>query len=697
MGNIGAFCLKPAMAISQQGDCVATLAMDAERPSHIQAMLLLVGMAGTALLSVWIPLLDRQGGGYALKSLDDGRTVASLPSWLVMTALVATVIGGLGLASSLWRDSRLHMALKWCGRWAAGHPWLSLLMIAAVVGGAIDIYELVYDPFVGERGLRPWMLREDLQVWLLLGAALLGGLAISSASPGNGRLTRMAEWLSRSLQGRATGWWVVAIVVPLVLGGAMCALALEGVPHFSDSLTYLMQGRILHSGQLWLPSPKHHELFQHSLFFIETDGRFYGKYPIGWPAIVGTFDRVGIGYAANAVMASLAAVLTGLVASEFTTRRVAVLAALWFGLSPWVWFHGANFASHVSSTCAVMGFLWLFLRSLRTGGGLSAIGAGLALGAGVLIRPFDAAMFALPVIPMVLARQVRDPKRWIPLGTLIAVGALVGVGIYMWANAQTTGGALKSPYSQEDRWSSDWNTTPIGILGKFVFQWSELNGRFPGWGIGGLTLAVMGAIAAGPRWKTTGLRLLMACTVLFFTASAVFGFTNVWWGPRWLLPVVPLLTILAAELTDRVISQLMPALTGQIKDNGASAAAQLAMCVLLAGLVVGLTARYSGQFYQHRLAPPHNVSTAAHRAVLDEGIRHAVIALPPSGDRPPLDARAGMAFMNVPIESNQIIYVRGIADWPQMASECYPDRKLYEIQSDPDSTKGFSIHPARLQ
>ena len=685
------------MVLAQDSSILAASAPAVQRPRYAQAMMLLMGTVSAGMLSVWIPLLDRQGFGFVLKALDDGRAVASLPIWAVMFALVAGVAGVLGLFVSLWKDGRLHLSLKWCSRWITLHPWLSFIVVAISITGVLDIYELVYDPFHRQHGLRPWMLREDIQLWLLLGSACLGGLAISAVMPGGERITHFASWLSRTLQTHTIGWWFVAAIVPIVLGIFMCAVVLEGIPHFSDSLTYLIQGRILHNGQLWLPTPKHQELFQHSLFFVETDGRFFGKYPIGWPAIVGTFDRFGFGYAANATMAALAAILTGLVAAEFTTKRVALLASLWFGLSPWVWFHGAGFASHVSSTCAVMAFVWLFLRSLRTGSWIFAIGAGLSLGAAVLIRPFDAAMFALPVIPVVLAMQIRKPKCWIPLGTLIALGALVGVGVYMWVNMQTTGGALKSPYSQETRWGNDWNLTPLAILGRFMFQWTELNGRFPGWGIGGITLAAMGAVSAGSCWRSTGLRLLTASTVIFFLASTVFGFTNVWWGPRWLLPAVPLLAILAAELTDRVISQLVPALTGQIKDSSASATAQLAMCILMAGLVVGLTARYGGQAYQHRLAPPHTVSSAAHHAVLEQGLQNAVVALPPKGERPPLDARAGIVYMKVPFDSNEVIYVRAVPDWPRLAAECFPGRQLHEIRLDENNEQGFSINSMRMQ
>ena len=462
----------------------------------------------------------------------------------------------------------------------------------------------------------------------------------------------------------------------------MSLLALEGIPHFSDALTYLMQGRMLWSGMLYMDTPSNPDLFRGSLFFVATEGRFFGKYPLGWPAILGTFDHFGIGFLANGVLVALAAVLTGLLARQFAPRRVAVLAAVLFGLSPWAWFNGANFASHVASTCAVTGFLWLFVRTLRTGEARCAIGAGLFLAAGVLIRPGDAAMFALPAIGVVLHRMVKQPRAWFVLGPLIAAAALLGVGVYLWQNAMTTGSPLLSPYALETRWGNDWNHSVLDVFGRFAFQWVELNQRFPGWGLGGITVGILGAVVAGPRWRQPGLKLLAASSLLFFAANGAFGFTTVWWGPRWLLPVVPLLSVLAAELVDSVVR------TASRPTRSAAPAGQAALCLLGGGLVMSLLVIYPGQFYENRVLPPHMVSAEAHRATTAMGLTNAVVAMPPRGTRAPLDARAGMAFMKVPFEANPVIFVRAIPSWPDKASKTFPRRKLYQIE---ESKIGVSI------
>ncbi len=677
-----------------------------------RGLILWAAAAACGTLSAWITLIDRHDGGFVLSATDDGRPVASLPMELVGAVAAITAIGFLATLVSIWTDPRARGALTWAFGWLRKHPlWAALLGISALLG-SVDVYELLYDAYNQKRGLRIWILREDLQTWLAFAASIMGALGLSAILGRGPRIANLAARLAASLREHTVAWRTLAVLVPTTLAALMAKGALDALPHFSDSATYLMQGRILFSGRLWLPTPEHIDLFQHSLFFVEADGRFFGKYPIGWPAILGAFDALGIGYAANAALVGLAALLTGLLAAEVSSKRTSVIAAVLFGLSPWVWLSGANFASHAASVCAVTAFLWLFLRAVRTHHPAAVFGAGLAIGAALLVRPFDAAVFALPAIPVVLWQQARHPARWIWRGSLMAVAGMIGVAVYMFVNANTTGEPLTSAYALESRWDSDWNPSPASMLSRFAFQWCELNGRTPGWGIGSLTIAIAGAAAVGARWRRSGLWLILAATALFFTLSSAFVFTNVWWGSRWLLPAVPLLAILAAELLDQAlthatakpdptapIASSAPAIALPVAPTIAAtiapraAAAQFALCLLASGLIVGLGARYAGLYAQHRLTPPHLVSAGLSERVNAQGITNAIVAMPPQGGRAPLDARAGMVLMGVPLDTNPIIYVRAIKGWRHKAAACFPGRLLYEVVPDDSDPQGFQIHP----
>lgn len=655
-----------------------------------RAVALACGAMGMALAGAWIWLIGHHEGRFVLAQGD--WTLTSLPSGFVYSGLVAIVIGLIGALAAFRNDARVRCTFAWCWDTGRRHPWIALVLAIAVLGGAVDVYELVYDPFHNVRGLRVWMLRQDMQGWLNLGAVVLTGLAVSALVPRQTSFGRRARRIRDHLipQRRIGPWPVAAVLAPVVLGAAMALWPLDGIPHFSDSLTYLIQGRMLWNGQLYMPAPSHLDLFQGSLFFVATDDRFFGKYPLGWPAILGAFDGLRLGFAANAVLAGLASLLTGLLARQFASKRVAIMAGMLFGLSPWIWFNGANFASHMASTCAVTAFLWMMLRTLRTGGAGSALSAGLCLAVAVLVRPADAAMFALPTMIVMAYQVIRQPRRWLVPGVLIAATTLIGVAVYFGQNVVTTGAALVSPYALEPRWGGDWDRSLLDVLGRLWFQWAELNRHFPGWGVGGVTVAVAGAFAAGSRWRHGGLRLVTASSMLYFMANAAFGFTTVWWGPRWLVPVTPLLAILAAEFVNRMWRDALRA------EGTTSAACQTGLCVLAGGLAVGLAGVFGGQWFQHCLLPPHGVSAVAHHRTIEMQLENAVVAMPPRGDRPPRDARAGMAFLQVPFESNRVIYVRAFSDWPRHAAKNYPGRQLYELRPDSKAPEGFFIEPVKV-
>src|SRR6185312_11946611 len=102
------------------------------------------------------------------------------------------------------------------------------------------------------------------------GATVLGALAVSAwHARGDGLATLARRWRGGlRKRGERRRWWLLAVLTPMTLAALMSKLALEGLPHFSDALTYLMQGRVIWSGQLALPKPPYPDLWIGSLFFV---------------------------------------------------------------------------------------------------------------------------------------------------------------------------------------------------------------------------------------------------------------------------------------------------------------------------------------------------------------------------------------------------------------------------------------------
>lgn len=677
-----------------------------------RGVLLTLSSIGWGLWGVLIIWLDRHQGRWVL--LDDDLVLATIPSWLIVPLLAVPALALIALFWSLAADLRLRAAYRWLGRWIARHPRTTLFLLIVILAGALDGYELFYDPFNRRSGLFLYKLREDFRIWCYAAATILLGLAISMLWNQKPWLLRQLLRISQPRRHRPLGIYALIFLLPTLLSAALCLGALEGIPHFSDALTYLMQGRILWSGRLWLPAPQHPDLFVGSLFFLVKDGRFFGKYPIGWPAILGFFDRIHLLFLANAFLAGLAALLTTWLGRQLAGRRIGTLAGVFLALSPWLWFHGASFASHLASTVAILAFLNLLLALLRHTDPsrsqhpldlLLALVCGLALGTAVLIRPGDAATFALPAAAFVGFSLLRRPTVWLAPALLMLAGVTAGLAVYLWTNAQLTGSPWISPYSLEGRWLTDWNPHPAAMAARIAFQWAELNHRFPGWGLGGLTLAAAGTVAlyslrsrrplpspytffiASRRLsaRLLGWSILLAGTTIFFLFNTAFGFTNVWWGPRWLLPAVPLIAILAAAFFLQLLRNT------RHTDPETSSAAQLGLAIALAGAIIGLTFVYGGQWWQHRLAPPHGVSTAVWKYVQNQHLTQAVVAMPPVARRAPLDARAGILFMRPPFSENPVIFVRAVPDWPVKVRQDFPNRRPYQLLPAPGSKTGFTL------
>ena len=88
---------------------------------------------------------------------------------------------------------------------------------------------------------------------------------------------------------------------------------LERTPHIQDSVTYLFQAQTLARGALTAPAPPlaTAEATAHfdQEFLLVRDGRWFGKYPPGWPALLAVGIRLGAPWLVNPLLAVLTAAL----------------------------------------------------------------------------------------------------------------------------------------------------------------------------------------------------------------------------------------------------------------------------------------------------------------------------------------------------------------------------------------------------
>jgi hypothetical protein len=206
------------------------------------------------------------------------------------------------------------------------------------------------------------------------------------------------------------------------------------IAHVQDSIAQLFQARIFAGGHLWVPSHPMPQFFEY--MHMINDGRWYSQYPPGHPALLALGVWAGAPWLVNPILAGLGVVGVYLLANELFDRGVARLAALLGALSPFLVVMGGGFMSHVGAFTLLTFFLFLHFRSVRTQSRRDAALAAACLGSALLIRPYTAAVVAVPAVAHGLWTLRRDYLR---LGVWIAAGGAIGLVVYGLYNWATTG------------------------------------------------------------------------------------------------------------------------------------------------------------------------------------------------------------------------------------------------------------------
>jgi len=484
------------------------------------------------------------------------------------------------------------------------------------------------------------------------------------------------------IRSRQLGWRHVLglALLTTATGSLIGTLVLDGMPHIIDGTCYLIQARTIWSGELATQTPLHPELFAGEFMQMRiSEAGYYGKYPAGWPALLGLFDTMGAAWLANAMLSGVLVLLTYAIVSDRGSKRMAWLSALLVAICPWLWFNAGTMMPHVASAAWLWLFLWLFLRGIRSTSRLYLFYAGLALGAAVLTRPADALFFALPCIAVSLGWMFHNREVWLTRLPITAAGAIPGVCAYLWINAALSGNG--STYGGEHG-SILFTQMPQSIGHAFIWLhecWVGLNTQ---WMAGAMPVAMLllCGVAFGRRYLRTHI-LAIACSASLFFCYAIFVFGGrAWVGPRWYVPLIPAIAILIAAGLNAASH------TGRVRSPGGVLAAGYLRAALVAAVVVYavVVPMRAAQLIDQ---PPHGIDDRIVQLTQQEGLSNAVVALPPEGLDPvtgmPNYKRgiAGMWAMSVPFEDSPVIYVSAVEGWQQMAAEAWPERSLYTMNN----------------
>jgi hypothetical protein len=505
---------------------------------------------------------------------------------------------------------------------------------------------------------------------------------------------------------------LVALLAASVVSSLVMARSL--FPLYSvnhDDAMYVYEARLLGDGHLTLPAAEY-DLFRPWASGIR-DGRVVMKYAPPWPAVLtvteGTTGSMRLG---SALIAAAAVGLVYLLAREVLGdderdgggRRVALLAAVVFALSPVTLLQSGTFLPYLFQLVTGLGFAVGLLAGVRRSSRWPFVAAGAALGVGLFARPFDAALFALPFLAMLLYQLRERRGELLRAVGLVVVGAAPILALDLVYNAHTMGGPLTLPFTVTSR----YDTVGFGRRGVFAdstFRFGPRDGLrglvrnvrwLPSWTFGGVVtvgfavVAVVAALRAGWRrrpwlWALVGLAVTVCLGYVFFWSP--FSMSLRWpgvktLGPFYHLPVLVPVAILGARGLDLLW-------------RGSGRARRIGVGAAVVGLV--LTA----------VALPPKIDANADirddfRRIDDSvdalGLTDAVLVVPGRGKE---GFQSPVPFLeNQPDLDRSILYAEDRGSGNFALFDRFPHRRIYQLlqQNEPgDPLLEPSLVPVRLR
>lgn len=417
-------------------------------------------------------------------------------------------------------------------------------------------------------------------------------------------LLPIGGWLNisfqRALSFRAVGWWIGALTISLAVAALMIFLRDDDVAAFAkrsidalvrewerhpiagtaviscmattlylvtawtvfdarplliDEIVQVIQARIFVSGRLWLPLDAHPE-FRSIMHMVEQDGRWYGQFPPGGPAMLALGELVRAPWLVNPVCGgvSVAAFATAL---RWNGARpgVALGATIAFGFAPFVVFQSASHMNHVTSLMWLLIATAALVRATRgdTDRALAGFVCGVCLGLAATIRPLDAAAWALPAGAWLGWRAVRR-GHWGAF-LLSGIGVALPMGLMMLVNAKTTGGPFTFGYTvlwgqshglgfHESPWGESHTVVRgLALTAAYLNRLNEYLFEVP---VPSL-IAVLATLALAR--KTDALeRYLYTSGGLAIAAYFAYWHDGFYLGPRFMFPLAPVAALLVAQL-----------------------------------------------------------------------------------------------------------------------------------------------------
>lgn len=637
--------------------------------------------------------------------MDDNRLASRVGGRRFLAARIAAFIAGLillayhllsqvrpGQGAVEFQNWVLVFGLPFGGAVLRVHYWLLVGLVLALTGALLTATDArrVADALVR----RSPLAASGAVLFLVLSLLPLTHKGMIYSPPGHTMLTTLLlgsaafiliVWALKPVLGRigAAALRVFAAIerpsalrfaigvgfITLALAVLVNQFAFKGMPHITDGIAQLFQGRIFASGHLSLPSPAFRSFFDFEN--VVNNGRWFCQYPPGYPFFLALGVLVGMPWLINALFGALGVIVIYLLGRLMYSDRVARLAAALAALSPFLLLMSAGDLNHPTSLLFGALFLLCWIR-LPQHGLANALLGGLSLGIMAMTRPFTAAAMAVPVVVWTFFWLIRRPAIFGRVLACLAGLAASGV-LFALYNRATTGNPMTSGYSalygsslQLGFGHETWGVVHTPWRG-FVHMVNNLNGLNAwlfAWPLPSLLFALVPvALGLKHRWDRFNAALIasivLAHIFYFFHAHA--------YGPRFIYECLPALVLLTA----RGIFLLGPlgrwsGISSPPSDHRRAVAGTVALMLIIA-LLVSLPITVDGYRRSYRTS---RLVALARRLRLTNALVFS--------------SRPNETFLGnkTDLFAGSVVFANDLGSLNPALSAAYPDRRCYIIQDD---------------
>ena len=208
-------------------------------------------------------------------------------------------------------------------------------------------------------------------------------------------LAQVRPWLPAAIVGLAALAGYVTIAERSLGEGVKGRRFGDLPPAFHDEYSYLFQTHTFLTGRARVEPPAHAELFNQ--MHVLNEGYMASRYFPAVGAWLAPFVAVGHAYWAQWTAGVLSAVFVFLAARELGGNFCGLCAGLLIAISPGVRLFGNLLLAHHPTLLGLTGFLYCYLRFMKSRSVRWGFLAGCGLSFAMLCRPMSAAGFALPM------------------------------------------------------------------------------------------------------------------------------------------------------------------------------------------------------------------------------------------------------------------------------------------------------------